>query len=904
MNGMANLPSKILSLSALLLIALSGFAQQGPGIQKYLNVKIEATVLDSLSREPVEFASSYITKQGDSTILSFTMSAGDGKVSFDNVVKGKYVLYVEQLGYKPFALSFSTPDSAFGTYDLGHLPLVPDPETLQAAMVTGDASPITIIKDTVVYNAGSYKVGENAKLGELLSKMPGIKVEGSSVTVGGSPVRNITIGGRTFFLNDPMVAVNNIPARIVRNVKVYDKTPETEGGMVSDTQKETVMDVALKPEYEEGFFGNAGTSAAYEKQFLGNGDLMLSRFSPKEQITALANYKSVADPFSGNSQVIRGGQTLSPGRLAASSGLERSALAGVNLDTDRFGKVKLDGSVKYDYSGKTVADTINRSFIAGGKLAEEEELLSGVTGSHAVSGNIRLGNKNKSRYSLSVNISGSYSRSDESSLSQTGNAATYGSSFRGNQLYGNASTVLTLPRLGKPGRFAMMSLNLSGEMSDGHGSDGSINYKNSRDNAGGRLFVNYVEPLTEKLSLQAKVNASLSLSDFTRTADQEFYSYTDSYSSVSMSQSLRVKLSVAGGELYAGADLSQSRLRGDWENRISPNLEYNYKKSNWTLTFQTDSYMSSPYTDYLVSALDLSDPTCTFVGNPAMKSSYIWSANIRSRYNDRKKKRTFTARAGGTMKQNPTANLIWYDASGQRFSRPVSIDSPQTSISASLTATTPLDGAAKWMFDINPSFSGQFARSLSVGSVYSGDITYKALSGWLENSAAIEKSDLVNCNYGLDLGLQCDFTVINLQAGANWNYRDYRWAAESLLNRQVHDGSFKFEALYRSEAGWEMQGKVEQLVYLGYPEGLTRPETILSLRVAKKIGPVNVSVSGADLLDSRGAFTYRPGPTMTEYTHSVHFGRTVMIGIALDFGKFSAVKAAKANMAASGIMMY
>ena len=208
------------------------------------------------------------------------------------------------------------------------------------------------------------------------------------------------------------------------------------------------------------------------------------------------------------------------------------------------------------------------------------------------------------------------------------------------------------------------------------------------------------------------------------------------------------------------------------------------------------------------------------------------------------------------------------------------------------------------MFDISPSFSGQFAQSLSVGSTYSGDITYEALAEWLEDSAVIEKSDLVNCNYGLDLGLQCDFTVINLQAGANWNYRDYRWAAESLLNRQVHDGSFKFEALYRSEAGWEMQGKVEQLVYLGYPEGLTRPETILSLRVAKKIGPVNVSVSGADLLDSRGAFTYSPGATMTEYTHSAHFGRTVMIGIALDFGKFSAVKAAKANMAASGIMMY
>ena len=903
MNGMANLPNKILSLSALFLIALSSFAQQGSGIQKYLNVKLEATVIDSLSREPVEFASSYITKQEDSTILDFTMSGKDGRVSFGNVAKGKYVLYVEQLGYRPFALSFSTPDSAFGSYDLGQLLISPDPETLQAALVTGNASPMTIIKDTVVYNAGSYKVGENAKLGELLSKMPGIKVEGTGVTVNGSPVRNITIGGRTFFLDDPTVAINNIPARIVRNVKVYDKIPETEGGMVSDTQKETVMDVALKPEYEEGFFGNAGASAAYEQQFLGNGDLMLSRFSPKEQVTFLANYRSVPEPFSGNGQIFKGGQTLSPGRLDASSGRERSALAGVNLDTDRFRKVKLDGSVKYDYSGKTVADTISRSFIAGGMLAEEEELLSGVTGSHAVSGNIRLGNKNKSRYNLSVNISGSYIRSDESSTSQTGGAATYGSSFRGDQLSGSASTVLSLPKLGKAGRFAMMSFTLSGGMSAGQGTDGSIGYKNSRDNAGGRLFVNYVEPLTAKLSLQAKGNASLSLSDFTRTAAQEFYSYTDSYSSVSLSQSLRMKLNVAGGELYAGADLNQSRLRGDWENRISPNIEYNYRKDNWSLTFRTDSYMSSPYTDYLVSALDLSDPACVFIGNPALKSSYIWSANLQSRYNDRKKKRTFSARAGGTMKQNPTANLIWYDATGQRFSRPVSMDAPQMNISASLTATTPLDGAAKWMLDISPSFSGQFAQSFFVGSVYSGDLTYEALSGWLGNSAAIERSDLVNCNYGLDLGLQCDFTVFSLQAKASWNYRDYRWATESLLNRKVHDGSFKLEAGCRPGSGWEMQGKLEQLVYLGYPDGLTRPETILSLRVAKSFGPVGISLSGADLLRSRGAFTYRPGPTMTEYTHSIHFGRTVMLGITLDFGKFSAIKAAKANMAASEIMM-
>ena len=228
---------------------------------------------------------------------------------------------------------------------------------------------------------------------------------------------NITIGGRTFFLGDPMVAVNNIPARIVRNVKVYDKAPETEGDMVSDTQKKTVMDVALKPEFEDGFFGNAGIHGAYEKQFLGNGDVMMSRFSEKEQITGLANYSSFQEPFSGGSQLIMGGQALSPGRLDASSGLERNALAGINLDTDRFGKIKLDGAVKYNYSSKTVADTVNRSFVTGSDLAKEEELLTGSTNAHELNGNIRIGNKNKSRYNLTVNISGSYNKSDESSLS-------------------------------------------------------------------------------------------------------------------------------------------------------------------------------------------------------------------------------------------------------------------------------------------------------------------------------------------------------------------------------------------------------------------------------------------------------------------------------------------------------
>ena len=40
---------------------------------KYKSVKVDAIVIDSLSRQPVECASSYIVRQGDRTILTFAL---------------------------------------------------------------------------------------------------------------------------------------------------------------------------------------------------------------------------------------------------------------------------------------------------------------------------------------------------------------------------------------------------------------------------------------------------------------------------------------------------------------------------------------------------------------------------------------------------------------------------------------------------------------------------------------------------------------------------------------------------------------------------------------------------------------------------------------------------------------
>lgn len=64
--------------------------------------EIKATVLDSLTNEPVGFASVYVIPSKDTTITNFTLSDAKGEAKLDEVPYGSYVFHVEMMGYKPF----------------------------------------------------------------------------------------------------------------------------------------------------------------------------------------------------------------------------------------------------------------------------------------------------------------------------------------------------------------------------------------------------------------------------------------------------------------------------------------------------------------------------------------------------------------------------------------------------------------------------------------------------------------------------------------------------------------------------------------------------------------------------------------------------------------------------------
>ncbi|MBR0531451.1 MAG: carboxypeptidase regulatory-like domain-containing protein, partial [Bacteroidales bacterium] len=155
--------------------------------------EISASVVDSLSNEPIAFASFYVIPAKDTTISNFTLTDAEGKAKLEEVPFGEYVLHVEMLGYKPFTKKRFFRDRMV---DLGVIKLQVDEKYLEAAVVTDVGNPIVVKKDTVEFNASSFQVGTNSMLKDLLKRMPGMEItDDGKVKFNGEAIDKLTVGG-------------------------------------------------------------------------------------------------------------------------------------------------------------------------------------------------------------------------------------------------------------------------------------------------------------------------------------------------------------------------------------------------------------------------------------------------------------------------------------------------------------------------------------------------------------------------------------------------------------------------------------------------------------------------------------------------------------------------------------
>ncbi len=360
---------KSFSIFVLLFAAVAAAAQNFP---------VKAQLQDADSGEPVGFATVSLTPEGASKASKYTLSDGEGHVTIEKVHPGKYMVKAELLGYKTWSVDM---DLHKDNADLGVIKLALDSQVLDAAGVTAVGNPIEIKKDTIVYNASSFKTTENDMLVDLLKKLPGIEVsEDGSITSNGETINKITIDGKTFFLDDPQLASNNLPAKIIEKVKVVKKKSEqAEFTGIDDGEEETVIDLNVKKGMMKGLFGNVMAGGGHDlpstmKQkeygdWRWQGAAMIGRFTDKSQISFIANgnntnnrgfndlSRSMMSSMRGGSGGGGGGMGRGQGGWGTGNGISTTWMGGLNGAWDLLDKkMELSGNYLYNGSRKVVEE--------------------------------------------------------------------------------------------------------------------------------------------------------------------------------------------------------------------------------------------------------------------------------------------------------------------------------------------------------------------------------------------------------------------------------------------------------------------------------------------------------------------------------------------------------------------
>lgn len=127
---------------------------------------LKVLLKDATTDEAIGFATVSVTKTGNTKPYKYALSSSEGAVTIEKVAAGKYTFKAELLGYKPFTKEIEMK----GDLDLGTVKMELDQEVLNAASVTAAGNPIIIKKDTVEFNATSFKTTDNDVLADLLKK--------------------------------------------------------------------------------------------------------------------------------------------------------------------------------------------------------------------------------------------------------------------------------------------------------------------------------------------------------------------------------------------------------------------------------------------------------------------------------------------------------------------------------------------------------------------------------------------------------------------------------------------------------------------------------------------------------------------------------------------------------------
>lgn len=414
----------------------------------------------------------------------YVQSAANGSVTIPSLAYGDYELRVSFMGYQADTLQIKV---ASARHDLGQIRLKP-------AMIETVVKEVHQIRtsqdgDTISYNAGAFKVANDADVEGLLKKMPGMKVSDGTVEVQGETVKKILVDGKEFFGEDVTTAIKSLPAEAVDRIEVFNKlSDQAEFSGMDDGEGYKALNIVTRPNMRQGQFGKIYAGYGYDpdaisepkSKYLAGGNVNLFHGSTRLSVIGLFNNVNQQnfsfEDILGVTGSGGGGRGVGQYMMRPQSGVAHVNALGLNF-SKQWGaddKVKLSGSYFFNNTNTNNRSSLEKWYEAPSPIdtLEQTGYSSTLNNNHRL--NLRLDWKISENQSLMSRSNFSTQSNDPQSgtdgwhWGQSGYSTIFNRSNSSSSGYNLRQFLQYRAKLGKDGRTISV--------------DGSVNYRDNKNN--------------------------------------------------------------------------------------------------------------------------------------------------------------------------------------------------------------------------------------------------------------------------------------------------------------------------------------------------------------------------------------------------------------------------------------
>lgn len=330
-------------------------------------VRVTGIVKDTIGN-PLEMANVIALNKDTNSLDSYGFTDANGRYKLTLKPNATYSIKASYIGNKTADILLQTKEVAISK----DIVLLPD-NTLDEVDITYKI-PVSIKGDTLVYDADSFKVGTEKKLGDVLKRLPGVEVnEDGEIEVEGKKVGKVLVEGKDFFDGDSKIATQNIPANAIDKVQIlknFSEVGQLKG--VQDNSDNLAINIRLKEGKKNFWFGEVIAGVGGDNRSIARPKLFY--YNPKYSVNIITDVNNIGKvPFTRRDYFRFTGGFRPGGSSGTSFNVASADIGFLTLQNNRAKEIKSKfAAANFSYSPKKTWDLSGFAIYSGSDTELEQ----------------------------------------------------------------------------------------------------------------------------------------------------------------------------------------------------------------------------------------------------------------------------------------------------------------------------------------------------------------------------------------------------------------------------------------------------------------------------------------------------------------------------------------------------